>query len=163
MCRHGYISEPGSRKCVLSQEVEKRQQATAKLMKQIVKTFSASRNYEQEINSGQVNKLHRMVATADVRREYDEMREKHAGAYQKHGKTACEHEDKDHETKRRIHIMSAIPLDEEVDDKTCLSTNRDELVIAFCNFRKDFDMTLSKHNLGDAKEFWPNICLRIYW
>merc|ERR1712167_530532 len=93
-----------------------------------------------------------------VRRDYDEMREKHAAVYQNHGKTACMHEDENHETKRHVHIMSAIALHEEVDGKTCLSTNRDELVSAFCNFRTYFDKTLSKHNLGNAKEFWPNIC-----
>eukprot|EP00942_MAST-04A_sp_MAST-4A-sp1_P008609 g8609.t1 len=58
----------------------------SKLIGQITKTLSASKNAENNVNSGQITKLQRMWATNEVRKTYDEMREKHATAYQKHGK-----------------------------------------------------------------------------
>eukprot|EP00944_MAST-04C_sp_MAST-4C-sp1_P007656 g7656.t1 len=61
-CKSGYKSKSGSAKCEVSQFVAE----FTSQMQQITKSFAASKNYEQDINSGQVNKLQRMVATADV-------------------------------------------------------------------------------------------------
>ena len=128
---------------------------------QIAKTLSASKNAEFGVNSGQITRLQRMWATAEVRKNYDEMRLKHASQYQKHDEHACRHEEKAEYDgyKRHIHVFSAVQLNEEINENTCLSTNRDELITSICNFASKFDETLADYNIQKkAKDFWPNIC-----
>jgi hypothetical protein len=145
-------------------QIENHQTRMNILIGQIAKRFEVTKNYENERSGGVVDKFKRVVRDVIMQNKYDKMRLKEAasGAYQKHGVKACQHEDEEvelDETRRSIHIFPALPLHDEVNDVTCLSTNRDELVSAFCNFRRDFDVTLSERGIGKTgRDFWPNIC-----
>ncbi len=137
--------------------------AMKSILGQISKQFASSENFKNNISSRQPNKLQRMVATMQVRSDYNNMRKDRASQYQRHGEKACEHEVKvqnvHKKEERRMQIISAITLHGEIDENTCLSTNRDELISAFCNFRNDFDAILSKQKIDkDGKDLWPNIC-----
>merc|ERR1712072_892813 len=50
---------------------------------------------------------------------------------------------------------------EDVEDTTCLDTNRDELLKAFCSFRMDLDNLFHIQNIDkEAASFFPNICCK---
>ena len=57
-------------------------------------------------------------------------------------------------------LVSAVEIKVmEVKKLTCLMTNRDRLIGAFCNFREEFAPILEKRGVKkEAKAFWPNIC-----
>merc|ERR1719331_2014684 len=50
---------------------------------------------------------------------------------------------------------------EKIEDTTCIDTNRDELLKAFCSFTSDLDNLFQIQGIDkDAKTFWPNICCK---
>jgi len=162
-CPPGQTSPKGSigKDSCIGQTYDEKFSSQSQLIGQITKSLSASKNAENNVNAGQITKLQRMWATNEVRKKYDEMRIQNATAYQKHGENACKHEQHEQKdkTKRRMHIFAAVQLNEEVTENTCLSTNRDELIKSFCNFRKDFDETLANQNIKKkGTDLWPNIC-----
>ena len=105
---------------------------------------------EQIISHAKDRNLDRAWASEYVRQEYDKMKRESFGK-----KGSCAHE---RHTKKII-AFPALHLRKENDELACLSTNRDEFITAFCNFRNDFHPLLKQRNLGKAaQEFWPNIC-----
>merc|ERR1711908_127445 len=57
-----------------------------------------------------------------------------------------------------VEILNEI---EDVEDTTCIDTNRDELLKSFCSFRMDLDKLFKIQNIDkEAKAFWPNICCK---
>ncbi len=65
---------------------------------------------------------------------------------------------------KTVVVFPALPLTGDGSDPIdCLTMNRDHIVQAFCDFRKQFDDTLKSHNLLDEKSFsgralWPKMC-----
>eukprot|EP00944_MAST-04C_sp_MAST-4C-sp1_P011936 g11936.t1 len=107
------------------------------------------------LSNGQNDKLKRMWAEEDVRKRYTRFRKERGQADRKTSGDDCAKEKTEH-----IAVFSAIPLKVEVDDKSCINENRDQLIGAFCNFRKDFDTLLVEAAMKDGAHYWPNICCR---
>jgi hypothetical protein len=159
-----YSDKPGQKQCNSFQDqLDKIWDVT----KQVKKAFAESQNLANKISDGQSNNLKRQVAIEEVRQRYDKNREEKAESYYKHDVNACTKQDQEvskeqsgSEDMRRVNVFSAIPLHTEINENTCLSTNRDELIVAFCNFRKRFDNTLSEQKTitKNGKSLWPNIC-----
>jgi hypothetical protein len=63
-------------------------------------------------------------------------------------------------TEKGIVVFPAVEIkSREVKRLTCLLTNRDRLVGAFCNFRKEFAAILTQRGVDKgARGFWPNMC-----
>ena len=50
---------------------------------------------------------------------------------------------------------------EDIEDTTCIDTNRDELLKSFCSFTSDLDNLFQIQSIDkEAKSFWPNICCK---
>eukprot|EP00942_MAST-04A_sp_MAST-4A-sp1_P015099 g15099.t1 len=126
---------------------------------EILTVVNASKTKADEVHaaaSGQLAKLRRTWASEDVRIKYEKL-------LAARGKIDAEANKNDCITEKAkgISIFPAVVLDEEVDDKSCINRNRDELVEAFCNFRNQgFDSFLSQHGLNNGKYYWKNICCK---
>ena len=126
--------------------------------KSIIKLVETSKSKADEVEAmaaGQIAKLRRSWANEDVRTKYEALRLQRVLKESKMETQNCNTDQKNH-----IVIFPAIALQEEVDEKTCINKNRDEVIEAFCNFRGEFDKVLKNRNLKDTKHYWPNICCK---
>ena len=75
-----------------------------------------------------------------------------------------EHDFCRNEKKDRVVVFPAVDVTneiEDVEDTTCIDTNRDEMLKAFCNFRMDLDGLLQIKGIKqNAASFFPNICCK---
>jgi hypothetical protein len=56
-------------------------------------------------------------------------------------------------------VFPAVRMNEEDDGINCINHNRNSIVNAYCNFRKEFDETLRQYNVKTtSKKLWPRIC-----
>merc|ERR1711871_747108 len=115
--------------------------------KQVINTLDEAKI----MANGQLAKLRRMWANEDARQKYEK---RNLLPIQKREQSRCKVEN------GGVTVFSAVALDEEVDDVTCINKNRDKLVQAFCNFRKRFDVVLQQSGLKDGKYYWQNICCK---
>jgi hypothetical protein len=104
-------------------------------------------------------KMKRDSVEMAVQKEYDRMEKSQLSADETAERTYCERQ-----RAQTIATFPTIALDgDDSDGMTCLTTNRDMIVDAFCNFRATFDDTLRSHGLfkkdeRSGKAFWPRIC-----
>ena len=107
---------------------------------EIVKKVDLSDTKAAEVHamsSGQIDKLKRMWAEEDTRIKYNKFREERQAAERDSNIKYCKAERENH-----VSLFSAVSMKEELDDTSCINRNRDELIQAFCNFRKSFDTVL---------------------
>ena len=101
----------------------------------------------------------RLWAKDQIRMRHDDEMAKRKTADNQAEKTSCEKE----EDKGTV-VFPAIDLPneiEDIEDTTCIDTNRDELLKSFCSFRIDLDIYFKIHGIKRyAKSFFPNICCK---
>ncbi len=133
--------------------------STAKNANNIMKDIKSSRTQSEEVKSlaaGQIAKLRRMWSSEDIRIKYAKLRRYRERADANANKGYCENEKHGH-----VSIFSAVPLNEEIDSKSCINRNRDELIEAFCNFRQSFfDVYSNDMGFKNGQHYWPNICCK---
>jgi hypothetical protein len=148
-CAADYTSAPGSAQCQPSDTLEK----TLALLKTRL-------DKEKEINNEQVYRTARLHATQTIRQKYKELMERRAKTDGEIETNYCKEE-----REAGTVVFPAIEVSEEIeniDDTTCIDTNRDELLKAFCNvFRPKLDTLLISQGITKkARAFFPNICCK---
>jgi len=108
-------------------------------------------------------KLQRKWAETDVINLYDK-RERNRRAVT--SKTEMEYCDAERERRKgladheyQLNVFPTQRMVAEDDGVNCVLMNRDNIVNAYCSFRKYFDQTLQQHGHAKrSKDFWPNLC-----
>merc|ERR1711968_343416 len=103
----------------------------------------------------------RLWAKEKQRKRHDEiMKERKSKDNEKEAKSC----DKELRTYGTV-IFPAVEVANEIEinqDTTCVDTNRDELLKAFCGFRMKLEHLFQNEKVKKqvAKSFWPNICCK---
>jgi len=104
----------------------------------------------------------RLWQKEQIRLQHDKFMQRRKARDNREEKDACSAEREDGTI-----IFPAIEVEneiEDVEDTTCIDTNRDELLKSFCGFRMDLDKLFKIQNMDkdykEAKTFWPNICCK---
>ena len=101
----------------------------------------------------------RLWAKEQVRMKHDDWMAKRKERDNKKERDFC----KDEEAEGTV-VFPAIDVPneiEKIEDTTCIDTNRDELLKAFCSFTTDLDSLFTIQNIKKkAASFFPNICCK---
>ena len=101
----------------------------------------------------------RLWAKEEIRMKHDDMMGKRKERDNKKERDFCKEEEEDGTV-----VFPAIDVPneiEDIEDTTCIDTNRDELLKAFCSFRYDLDNLFKIQGRNEtAESFFPNICCK---
>eukprot|EP00945_MAST-04E_sp_MAST-4E-sp1_P002509 g2509.t1 len=101
----------------------------------------------------------RLWAKEEVRMTHDELMAKRKDKDNKNERDYCKREEEEGTV-----VFPAIDVPneiEKVEDTTCIDTNRDELLKAFCSFSTKLDTLLTiQGSKKSAQSFFPNICCK---
>ena len=101
----------------------------------------------------------RLWAKEEIRMKHDDMMAKRKERDNKKERNFCKEEEEDGTV-----VFPAIDVPNEIEnieDTTCIDTNRDELLKAFCSFRHDLDDLFKIQGRKEtAESFFPNICCK---
>jgi hypothetical protein len=143
-CEIGYTSTPGSTEC-----------KQGKVIGAIIERLNSQKEEQNDLSI----KNSRLWQKEQIRMHHDKMMAARKEKDNRKEKGACEAERKDGTI-----IFPAIEIEneiEDIEDTTCIDTNRDEMLKSFCSFRSDLDNLFHIQNIKkEAKTFWPNICCK---
>merc|ERR1711871_672487 len=95
----------------------------------------------------------------EIRMKHDDMMAKRKERDNKKERDFCKEEEEG-----GMVVFPAIDVPneiEKIEDTTCIDTNRDELLKAFCSFSSDLDDLFNIRGRNEtAKSFFPNICCK---
>eukprot|EP00942_MAST-04A_sp_MAST-4A-sp1_P003513 g3513.t1 len=101
----------------------------------------------------------RLWQKEQIRMHHDELMKQRKDNDDRNEKNDCNNERNDGTI-----IFPAVDISNEIElneDTTCIDTNRDELLKAFCSFRMDLDHLFQMQgSKKTTKQFWPNICCK---
>ena len=116
-------------------------------------------NAQKEKTNDLSIKNSRLWQKEQIRLQHDALMQRRKHKDNREEKDACSAEREDGTVS-----FPAVPIENEVEkieDTTCIDTNRDELLKAFCSFTSDLDDLFQIQGIDEeAKTFWPNICCK---
>merc|ERR1711871_158680 len=143
-CEVGYTSDPGSSEC-----------KHGKVISNIIKTLEQQKEKVNDV----AYTSQRLWQTEETRLLYDALMDKRKAVDNQEEKKVCE---KEREDGTVIFPAMEIQIEtEKIEDTTCISKNRDELLNSFCSFTSRLDELFKNVRIEkEAKTFWPNICCK---
>ncbi len=150
-CVAPFITDKQRTKCY-NPEIEKE---LAKFKKELV----AQKEKQNDLSI----KNSRLWQKEQIRLQHDKLMQQRKSNDDKKEQESCELQ-----RNRGTVIFPALEISneiEDVEDTTCIDTNRDELLKSFCGFRMDLDKLFGIQQINQqinekAKMFWPNICCK---
>jgi hypothetical protein len=164
-CPHGTSSSTsGASTCTKGEwqlEIERKQNEAFERWKTISNENALSERIQ--------GKLVRQLAEDAVRTEYNKMRKNRLQPDKIALRTYCERQEKPYSDTNNneqpgVVIYPGVPLlNEEIDEKSCVSENRDRIIRSFCPFRDKLNRELQRrsrlnHVSRTSYYYWPHIC-----
>jgi hypothetical protein len=137
------------------EEQEKKMEEQEKKIKDMLTQIEETKEIQNDIS----DKTLRLWQNAETRKYYKRKMEAAAKMAGKKQLDDCKAE-----RNKGTLVFPAIEVIDEIDkekDTTCIDTNRNELLKAFCSFSSDLDSLFEQYGMDkQAKTFWPNICCK---